>query len=189
MAAALPVLAIVATVGSTVMSAIGQSQAASAQAGQANYMAQVARRNQQINEWNAARTEEQGRVASDLQRQKTAQIVGSQRAALASQGADINSGSPLDIQTDTERAGEFDALTIKSNAALQAFGYRTKGAEAASQAGLYDMTAANATANLPFAMGSTLLSGASSVAGKYASWQRGGGGGKGIGSFGSEFDL
>jgi hypothetical protein len=166
-ATVLTAASIAATVGSTAMSMIGQSQQASAQAGMASYQSEIARRNAQIMEWNARRAEQEGRIAEDQQRQKTSLIQGAQRAALASQGGDVNEGSNLDILGDTERAGEFDALTLRSNAALKAYGYRLQGAGGEAQAGLYDLSAANATANLPFALGSTLLAGASSVAGKW----------------------
>lgn len=170
----------------TGMQVLGQVQQANAQAGQANYMAQVARRNQMLMEENARRAEEQGRVAEETQRLKTASLIGSQRAALASQGGDVNSGSPLDIQTDTARAGEFDALTIRHNSTLQAYGFRLQGVGAGASAGNYEIAAANATSSLPFGIGSSLLGGASSIAGKWADWQMK----RPVSpSYGPEFDL
>ena len=151
---------------STGMSMIGQSNAAAASAGQANYQAQLARNNQMVAEWNAQRALEQGRVAEQQQRFKTAQVIGAQRAALASQGGDVNSGSPLDIVGDSARAGEFDAQTVRNNAAMQAYGFRVQAANAGAQSNLYSANAANATAALPFALGSSLLGGASSLFGK-----------------------
>ena len=108
-------------------------------------------------------------VAEQQQRTKTAQLIGSQRAALASQGGDVDSGSPLDIQSDTARAGEFDAQTIRNNAAQQAYGYRLQAANAAGDAGRYSASAANTMADLPFGIGSSLLGGARSVA---AAWPK-----------------
>ncbi len=153
-------------------SMIGQMQQGQAQAGMANYQSQVARNNQQIAEWNANRALQQGQVAEDQSREKTAQIKGAQRAALAGQGGDVNSGSPLDIVSDTSRAGEFDAQTIRSNAALQAYGYRIQGAGYGGTANAYGAAGANATANLPFGIGSSLLGGLSSGAGKWYDYMR-----------------
>jgi hypothetical protein len=161
------VISIGLTAASTAMSMIGQGQQAAAQAGMANYQAQMARNNQMVAEWNAQRALQQGQVAEQQQRTKAAQLIGAQRAALAAQGGDINSGSPLDIVGDTARAGEFDALTTRNNAATQAYGYRVQAANAAGQANAASASAANAMAALPFSIGSSLLSGAKGIAGDW----------------------
>ena len=119
---AAPAIALATTVIGTGLSIASQVQQANAQAGMAGYQAQLARNRQMIADWQAQRAEQQGRVDEQQQRSKTAQVAGAQRAALASQGGDVNSGSPLDIAGDTARAGEFDARTIRSNAGLKAFG-------------------------------------------------------------------
>src|SRR5476649_255 len=103
------------TAGGAIISQAGQAQQAQAAAGEASYRAQVARNNQQVASWNAQRALQQGQVAEDQQRQKTAQAIASQRARSASQGADIGSGSDLDLVGDLARAGEFDADTIAND--------------------------------------------------------------------------
>lgn len=162
------------SVAGTAMSAIGQGQAASAQAAAqsqaASYQAQVARNAQTVANWNADNARKVGIINEDQQRQKTGLISGAQKAALAAQGGDVTSGSAVDILGDTARAGEMDAQTIRSNAARTAWGYQVQASGAGAQAGLLDMqsqVAANSTANLPFGIGSTLLGGASSVASKW----------------------
>jgi hypothetical protein len=164
---AAPAIAIAGTVLSTGLSIAGQMQQANAQAGMAGYQAQVARNNQMIAEYYARRAEQQGKVDEQNQRLKAASLIGAQRAALASQGGDINSGSPLDIVGDTARAGEYDALTLRNNAALKAYGYRVQAMNNAADAGRYDRQAANTMAALPFGIGSSLLSGASSLFGRW----------------------
>ena len=165
------------TAASTVMSVAGQAQQAGASAGMANYQAQVARNNQMVAEWNAQRALQQGQVDEQNQRSKAAALLGSQRAALASQGGDVDSGSPLDIQADTARAGEYDAQTIRNNAAVKAYGYRVQGANAGADANLDDYKAANAMSALPYGIGSSLLGGASKLAGGASDLMKGGGGG------------
>ena len=162
--AAAPAIGIAATALSTGLSIAGQAQQASAQAGMAGYQAQLARNSQMIAEWYARRAEDQGRADEQQQRLRSASLLGAQRAALASQGGDVNSGSPLDIQSDTARAGEFDARTIRSNAALRAYGLRLQAASADADARRYDAQGANALADLPFGIGSSLLGDATSVA-------------------------
>ncbi len=145
------------------------NQQAGAQAGMANYQAQVARNNQMIAENYAQRALQQGQVDEQNQRFKTAAALGSQRASLASQGGDVNSGSPLDLQADTARMGEYDAQAVRSNAGLKAYGYRVQAYNNAADAGRYDLQAADTWAALPYRIGSSLLnnaSGLTSVLGK-----------------------
>lgn len=54
-------------------------------------------------------------------------LKGSQRVALASQGIDINTGSALAVQEETEVLSELDALTIRNNARREAWGFKTQG--------------------------------------------------------------
>jgi hypothetical protein len=53
--------------------------------------------------------------------------VGSQRAGMAAQGVDVNHGSAVDVQADAATLGELDALTIKTNARREAWGYEVQG--------------------------------------------------------------
>jgi TolA-binding protein len=166
----------------TAMSVIGQSNQAAAQARQANYMAQVARNNQTIAQRNATLATQEGEAAAQQQELRTRSITGSQKAALAAQGGDITTGSNKNIIGDTAMAGQADVDAIKYNAALKAYGYNLQAAGAGASASNYSAAATNATANLPFTIGSTLLGGASSAAGKWYDYMRanpGGGGGGG----------
>lgn len=83
---------------------------------------QSGRRTKKVNEYNAREAEN---TATDLrnkgieeenkQRQKTAELISKQRAALGASGVDIDSGSAADLQQDTELLGEVDALKIRRN--------------------------------------------------------------------------
>src|SRR5689334_11493864 len=107
MGTAAPYIALAGINGLQMAGQVQQAQTqAEVQANQANYLAQVARNNQQVADWNAQRALQQGQVDEDRQRQKTAQQIGAQRALLAGQGGDINSGSDIDLVGDTARAGE-----------------------------------------------------------------------------------
>jgi hypothetical protein len=141
-------------IASTVIAADGRSRAAQSQATQANYSAQVARNNQLAVQRTAGLVRQQGESDAQKQQLKTAALIGSQRAALASQGGDIDSGSPLDIS---------DTAAIRNNAAWKAYGYELQANDAGAQASDADFQAATATANLPNALGSSLLSSASSL--------------------------
>jgi hypothetical protein len=61
-------------------------------------------------------------------------LIGSQRAGYAGQGVDVSEGSPLDVQTDTAYQGELDALTIRTNAAREAWGFNVSAEDERMQA-------------------------------------------------------
>lgn len=113
------------------------------QAGEASYMAQVARNNQQVAQWNAQRALDQGQAQQDRQRQQTGLAIGQQRAALATQGGDVNSGSSLDLVGDTAREGELAAQTIGDESRSRAYRFLVDASNDAGQANLYDSRAIN----------------------------------------------
>ena len=127
-------------------SLFGSLQSADAQAASAAYQAQVARNNQTIAEQNATEAQDVGLVREQAQRQNTASLIGSQRAMLAGAGLDVNSGSPLDVQSDSAKLGELNAQTIRHNAALEAYGYQTQASNFSAQSQLYDARSAWASA-------------------------------------------
>lgn len=53
-------------------------------------------------------------------------IVGAQRAGFAAGNVDVGFGSALDVQADAAYLGELDALTIRTNAAREAWGYKVE---------------------------------------------------------------
>ena len=66
--------------------------------------------------------------------QNVRKLVGSQRAALAASGVEIDSGNAKDIQLETLDLGMEDASTIRTNAFLEAHGYRRQASELEHQA-------------------------------------------------------
>ncbi|WP_428659509.1 virion core protein, T7 gp14 family [Reyranella sp.] len=144
--------------GASVLGQINQQAAAGAQQG---YLAQLARQRQQLAEQQARDAIQRGQVAEQKQRDLTAQRIGTQTAALAAQGTDLE-GSPTDILSDTARAGEQDALTIRNNAKREAWSYEM-------QAAGYDADAALRESFEPsyLGAGTSLLMGASSLADKW----------------------
>lgn len=61
----------------------------------------------------------------DLRREGK-QLIGSQRATLAAQGIQVESGSALEIQEDTAGEVAVNALTIRNNAWRESFGLRNE---------------------------------------------------------------
>lgn len=137
--------------------------------------AQVAETNAQLDEFRAADAITRGKTTLGKHQLSVRQMVGTQRAQLAANGLTLDSGSPLNILSDTEFMGARDAEIIKSNALKEAWGYKVQAVNdrnAASmlryRAGMSDPGSAAAT---------TALTGAGSVA---ASWYNMGKSGVGL---------
>lgn len=95
---------------------------AAAESRAGRYQDRVAQHNARLAEQAAADALDRGSVEESRQRARTGQLIGSQRAAYASAGVDVASGSALDVVGDTAAIGELDARTIRNNAAREAWG-------------------------------------------------------------------
>lgn len=98
------------------------------------YNAQIQEQNAKIRELQALEAERRGRVEEQKFRQEVAGFKGAQRAAFAASGALLDTGTTYDVIAQTQDIGEMDALTIRHNAALEAWGYRVGALEATQQA-------------------------------------------------------
>jgi len=87
---------------------------------QGDFSAGVGRYNARVKENQATQTENLGVQQENVQREKVAQAVSRQRAAIASKGFDVNTGTAADIQESTKILGEADALRVKTNYLNQA---------------------------------------------------------------------
>jgi hypothetical protein len=70
-------------------------------------------------------------------------LIGSQRAAAAAQGIEVDSGSALDTQEDTAGLVAEDALTIKNNAWREAWGYKVQASNYQGQGAMAGLAAKN----------------------------------------------
>jgi hypothetical protein len=147
------------------VSVVGSIQQSRAQSAQAKYQAAVARNNQIIAQQNADDALKRGDIEEQKQRQKVQLLLGQQRAGFAAQGADLTSGSVLDILGDTAATGELDALTIRNNAAREARQYMLQGVNFQADAQLYQMQAKQAQTAGYFDATTSFLGGASKFTG------------------------
>ena len=125
------------TIGSTLLGGAGAIQQGQAQAASAEYSVQVANMNARMADRAAKDALERGELEEQKQRQKTAQLLGTQTAAMAANGVDLTFGSPLDTLVDTATLGELDALTIRSNTYREERDIRQQGANYRAQSGAY----------------------------------------------------
>lgn len=64
-----------------------------------------------------------GERENDLQRRRVGQLQGENRAALAANGVDVNSGAAIELLNDTKWQAEEDAFAIRENATRSANAY------------------------------------------------------------------
>lgn len=147
-------------VGSTVISGAGAIQQGNAAEASGRYNAQVATMNAKIADQNARDALERGKIEEQQKRQEIAMLTGRQRAAMAANGVDITYGSPLDTIVDTAMLGEIDALTIRSNAAREAYGYKVNAANSRADATLSLANGKSAKTAGYLSAGGTILGGA-----------------------------
>ena len=133
----------------TGVSAVGQVQAANAEADAAEYQ-------QKQNNILAEDALKRGAEEEQAQRRRTAALEGRQRAVLAASNIDLGSGSPLAILSDTAMLGELDATTIRGNAERESAGLKAS----ANLAGMRAKSARQAGAIGAF---STVLGGISTL--------------------------
>ena len=93
---------------------------------QASYKKRIAEANANFAEAQAKRVLEIGEQESQEYGQKIRRTVGSQRAALAAQGVDVNFGTADELQAETFEIGFRDQERIKNNAFLEAYGLRVR---------------------------------------------------------------
>lgn len=139
-------LSSILTAGSTVAGAASTWADAQAQRAQGNYQNEMANINAKYAELQSENAITRGnKQAADMKRE-TKRIIGSQRVALAAQGISIEDGSALQVQEDTAMIGEIEAMKIKNNAWMEAFGYKMEAQNQRQQGKLAKMAGDNTAA-------------------------------------------
>lgn len=80
---------------------------------------------------------------------------------------DVNKGSAKRVQQGQQYVTDMDNATILDNAARKAYGYRAQAATEEASAEAYDKAADNAMLSTMFNVGSTMMTGGTSVASKW----------------------
>lgn len=165
-------------VASTVLGGIGTGVQAYGkyQEGQAanqsyQYKAQVAANNAAIKKQQATMDMQSGEIAAVNQGLKTRAKVAGEKAQQGAAGIDVNTGSAVDVRAGTEELGMLDALTIRSNAAKKAWSDEVDASSLEAQSELDKSAGEQAETAGAIGAAGSLLSGASTVGGNYASWK------------------
>lgn len=147
--------------------AYGAYQETKAQNAAAEYNARIMENNAKVAEYRAQDAKARGDLAEKQFRLKLSQEKGATRAAYGASGALVDSGSSADVLQDLAEFGELDALTIRRNAAMEAYGAEREGDNFRASANLSRMSKRSAG----FAAGSTLLTGAGSLLNQGATYR------------------
>jgi len=166
----LETMALVATIGSTAMSAVGAIQQGNAAKAAAGYNAQVAAQNAQIQKQNAefagAQGEQNVAAAQAETRAKLAAIEANQGAS----GVRLDSGSFSDVRQSEAKLGMLNALNIRSDAARRAYGFQGDAMNYTAQAGLEKAKGKTAKTAGYLNAATTVLGGAADSFGAYDSY-------------------
>lgn len=164
--------AIVFTVADVGLKYLSQTKQADVAKAEGAYQAAVYRQNASIADQQGADALLRGTETERRFRQGTKQEIGASRAALAAQGVDVNTGSALDVQASEAAIGELDALTIRNNAAREAWGFQIDAVNNRQAAKLAEFSGAQTAAAYKNAATSTLLTGAANTYGLFSEARR-----------------
>jgi hypothetical protein len=162
---AVAAIPIALTLASTAVAAYGQHQQGQAQKAAANYNAKLDDYNAGLQEIQAADATERGGAAAARSLQQTARTVGDARVGFAAGNVDVSTGAPVLWQADAMAAGYDDAALIQYNAAQEARTFRGAAFNSRSSARLSRSSGRNAGRAGNIQAGTSLLAGASQVAG------------------------
>lgn len=115
-----------AVVSLAALSAVNSYSQSKAQKSQGDFQSQQLEANARIADIQADDAIKRGESEAKAHRRRVRLQIGEQRAGLAAQGLDLESGSALDIQKDTAGFGAEDEVTIKNNAFREAWGYKVQ---------------------------------------------------------------
>ncbi len=172
MAAPLGAIGIGSTLVGGILGAQGASAAGEATLQQNYYQAGIAKMNADIAKQNADYATNQGEISAMERGIAGGQQLGGIRAAQASSGLDVNSGSSLAVQKGQKFAIDTDVSIIRANAAKAAFDYTAQASNYLSQASLYEMAGTNAAEAGKINAESSILGTVGSVASKWSQGQQ-----------------
>lgn len=167
----LPAVLAAAGVAGAGITAFGSYESGQANSKAEAYQAQVAANNAAIAQQNARLDIQAGETAATNKGLQTRSKVGSEKASQGASGIDVNTGSAADVRTGTEELGQLDALTIRSNAAKQAYGQMVTATSDTAQNELLTSESSQSAEAGEIGAAGSLLSGVSSVGRNYAGFQ------------------
>lgn len=152
-----------------VVTAFGESSASRAQG---EYEAGIARTNATIAGIQARQTLEAGDITASRKDMETRAVVGTLRARQGGSGVDVNAGSPAAVRAGVAGVGGADELTIRNNAARQAWGFQTEAIEDIYKGQFAQLTAKSKSRQSILNGGLSAISGPLSIGANYQRFAR-----------------
>ena len=165
MSFASPTMMLGSQIAGAASSAIGGFFGAKSQKSALNFQADLADTNARIAEISAQSTLAQGQKEVGRLTLRAGALKSSQRANLAANGVDLGVGNAAELQASTDLMKEIDTNQITANAVRSAWGIRTNAVSLQNEALIKRATADSVSPGMAF--GSSLISGASKVAGSW----------------------
>lgn len=156
-------MAVPLLIASAVVSAAGALSSGAAQRRAANQQAQAAEYNAAVSQNQATSAFAAGAERENIQRRQAAQALSQERAAFAQSGLDPNSGSALDVQLQSSRNAELDALQTRYEGILTGQNYQQQAALGVYEGGVLRASGRNAQRASYLTAAGNLLSGAASA--------------------------
>ena len=119
----------------------------------------------------AAEAIKEGKFYERRSRLQTQALIGTQRAAIASNNIKVNTGSAVDIQADAAMLGEMDAIIIRENAQRSARSMMRQADYFRTQAVVSEMTGQQIDPRM--AMAPTVIGGSTRVADRWLQFRHG----------------
>ncbi|MBP2652632.1 MAG: hypothetical protein H6Q73_201 [Firmicutes bacterium] len=164
-----------ATIASSLVSAVAGVQSAKSQSSAYAQQAKIAENNAARAESQAANVARSGADQEQQIRKQGNAMMGKQTAMYGASNIDTNSGSAQDVIQSTDYENLMDALTVRHNTANSVYGLETEAQSDRSQASAYRTAASNATKAGWLNAGTSLLTGATTLASEYNKYQSTGG--------------
>lgn len=158
-------LSAISGVVGTGLSIFGAIQQGKAEAASQEYQANVAQANANIADKNAERTQQSAAEEQYQQDQSATALFGEQEAAQGASGLSLKSKSFISTRRSARQLSRLDALNIRQQGDVQAFGYRTDAANQVSSSEMHKAAGKNALTASYLNAGSSLIGGASSIIG------------------------
>lgn len=163
------------------VTAVGDIFSGVSEQGAANAQKNIARQNAEIAERNATLTMAAAEGQEEQLGMRNKAIAGAIKTRQAAGGVDVNSGSAKDVQTSQRALGMLDVMTLKSNAAREAFGFKVQAKQFRDEAAIAKSKANQAMVGASLNAFSSLVGGASQASSAYASWENAAGAGESTG--------
>lgn len=161
---------------SAITHAFSQSSAIKAQG---DYEQTISNTNAKIANLQAKEAEQAGDLAAAKENSKTQQTVSAVRAAQGASGVDVSSGSSALVREAIQGAGVQDELTLRNNAARQAWGYKTEAIQDTFRGQFARLTSRAQSEQSLLSGGLSAISGPLAIESNYLRFSRYMGGGSG----------